>query len=660
MPLVVPLLLVLADLTLPSVGNGRSPDPVAACVATGVTVTVAAAWALVLTRFPRHPAGWALVVVAVSQSASRLAIDYGTAATASPAPFPFERAAVWMAGWVWVPGYALIATVLPALVPHGVPARRWDRMALRLGVAATVVTSALWASSSYTGRDAPPVPELPAGATNPLQLGFAADLLPASLAVLALAAVWCALTVVRRFLGARGLERQQLACVVGGVAATVGLLAVAFLLPERLNSLAVALAALPIPISIGVAVLAYRLWDVRVVLARSLLFSAMTVFVLIGYVAVVATVGGLLGQRAGAPLVATALVAVLFQPVRDKLQVTLNRRVYGDRDNPAAAVVRLSESLALSGTPSDVLQSTVITLHRSLRVLSVAVVADGLTLARSGPLRAGTNYRLTYAGDVVATLVVCWPDGAPWSSADSRLLDVLGPQLAQTVQAVVLDRELRLSRERLVLVSEQQRRQLRRDLHDDLGPQLAGIAMRLDCSRLLLAGSADADEALSDVANRIRATVRTVRSIGDDLRPPLLDDLGLGGATVELARQLSSPGLTVNTDQVGTLPGLSAAVELAAFRIIAESLTNVLRHASADHCEVALRTTEGRLELRISDNGVGINLLQQAPTHQGLASMEDRAAEIGGVLSVRHTRPGTEVSAQIPLHHLSDEVEASA
>jgi signal transduction histidine kinase len=224
-----------------------------------------------------------------------------------------------------------------------------------------------------------------------------------------------------------------------------------------------------------------------------------------------------------------------------------------------------------------------------------------------------------------------------------------------TDEALRLSADLQRSRERLVEAREEERRRLRRDLHDGLGPQLSSQALTIDAVRKLMRRDPDAaEELLLDLKADAQAAVTDIRRLVYGLRPPALDDLGFLGALRETAEELGAKGLSVSVEAPEKLPPLSAAVEVAAYRIAQEALTNVVRHAAADACTVSLAIDEGSvLCLEVRDDGRGIpGLRENSPARAGvgLTSMRERATELGGSLVVEPLpEGGTSVRARLPL-----------
>jgi signal transduction histidine kinase len=295
-----------------------------------------------------------------------------------------------------------------------------------------------------------------------------------------------------------------------------------------------------------------------------------------------------------------------------------------------------------------VLRAAATELVAALRVPWARIEVEGDAGQAGAARTSGRTLPLTHRGEPVGTLTV----GARWdgerpSAADERALQAVSRQLGATVHALLLARRLAGARERVVTAREDERRRIRRDLHDGLGPALAGLTLGLEgAEELARRDAVAAVRLLGPLRVQAQEAVGDVRRIVEGLRPPALDDLGLAGAVeAELAR-LASPRLVFRLDVPTELPDLPAAVEVAALRIVGEAAHNVCRHAEATTCRVALAVQGHRLTVRVEDDGTGIPA--GAAPHVGLDSMAERAEEVGGRLEVSSGGTGTVVSARLP------------
>jgi signal transduction histidine kinase len=470
------------------------------------------------------------------------------------------------------------------------------------------------------------------------------------------------------------VQRQQTKWVVFGTAAaiagaTVASWAPTFFpalarpgVPALFNDLAGAtittISLLLIPLSIGVAILRYRLFDIDLLINRTLVYGALTVCVVGLYVLVVGYLGALFRTEDNLliSLVATGLVAVLFQPLRERLQRGVDRLMYGERKDPYRALSRLGERLEATLKPEAVLPTVVRTVREALKLPYAAIaLKEGEELAvvaESGaPVDNPLRLPLAYQGEKIGELILApRGPGEELSSADRRLLDDLARQAGIAAHAVGLTKDLQRSRERLVTTREEERRRLRRDLHDGLGPMLGSLPLKLDVAGDLMEEDPTAARALlQGLKLQAQSAVADIRRLVYALRPPALDDLGLLGAVRETAAQHVVNGLNILVEAPESLPDLPAAVEVAAYRIIQEAITNVARHAAASECVVRLTLDqpEGALLLEIDDDGRGLPTGSKRGV--GLSSMGERAAELGGSCVVESLpEGGTRVRALLP------------
>lgn len=418
-----------------------------------------------------------------------------------------------------------------------------------------------------------------------------------------------------------------------------------------------AVLGLPFPLLVAASIVRHRAFDIDVVVRRSLVYGGLTLAVVATYALATGLIGVVLGGGSAfaSSLLATGVAAIVALPVRDVLQRGATRFVYGDRDNPVAAIRRLGERLALAADPAVMPRVVVDTVAEAMRLPYVALELDaGSTprlAAERGTRPAAPIVRdLILRGRTVGRLLVAPRDaGQPLSAADLRLVDDLCRQVAVAADAVRLTDDLRTSRERIVTAREEERRRLRRDLHDGLGPALAGIGMRAEAAQALLDQH---DEGVTGILAELRSetaqAVAEIRRLVDGLRPPAIDEVGLVGALGLAAERLRAPGAPqVSVGGDGPLPALPAAVEVAAYRIATEALTNAVRHAGATTIRVWL-AADHELTVTIEDDGRG--LTAETGNGVGLRSMHERAAELGGSCDVRQrTGGGTRVVARLPL-----------
>jgi len=319
-------------------------------------------------------------------------------------------------------------------------------------------------------------------------------------------------------------------------------------------------------------------------------------------------------------------------------------------------LARLGQHLRTSMQPEAVLVGIVETVAAALRLPYVAIELEGSGgFTRGRLLGTPVSWPLEYGQQRIGRLVACPRRGDSFGAADMRLLTDLASQAGVAVHAVGLARALQQARERLVLAREEERRRLRRDLHDQLGATLSALTVKAGSANSLMTSEPEAArEIIHEIEQELKGAVSEIRRLVYGLRPPVLDERGLVAAIEDCAEQ-QSPRLevAVTVDPEGQLPPLPAAVELAAFRIAQEALTNAARHSGANRCRVRLAVETGsaasrRLELEIIDDGRG--LVPEPGRGVGLASMRERASELGGVCTIENAGAcGVRVAATLPL-----------
>src|SRR5947209_6732820 len=402
----------------------------------------------------------------------------------------------------------------------------------------------------------------------------------------------------------------------------------------------VLLLALPagilMPIAIGIAVTRHRLFEIDILLNRAALYGLLTAGMAGVYLAVVVvahTLFGVQGRGIAVQIVATVLAASALWPLHDRVQRRVDRLFYGDRGVPYEALARLGRGVEEAADPETALNSVVKTIADSLRLPYAALelrLGDGWSPAATygeAPTQV-VAFPLTFQRETVGRLLVGMRSrGEQLGPDDVRLLADLARQAGPAAHVVALRRALDASRAGLVTAREEERRRLRRDLHDGLGPTLAGLTLGLDTARSRSASQPELTELLGKLKAETQRAVTDVRRIVYGLRPPALDDFGLiGSLREEVGRlQYEAPALTVTLDAPdGELPDLPAAAEVACYRIVTEAMTNITRHALATKCSVRIRLDDNYLDVVVRDDGVGLPEGWRAGV--GIASMRERLA----------------------------------
>ncbi|GAA4558317.1 sensor histidine kinase [Planotetraspora kaengkrachanensis] len=456
------------------------------------------------------------------------------------------------------------------------------------------------------------------------------------------------------------LLRSRMRWLLGGgaLAAVVGV--AGWHLPELVtggHSLpwgALGLSGLPFVAGIGVALRRHRLFDIERLANRSLVYATVVAALVAGYATVVALlVSGLRLSETVAAALAAAGAALVLAPLRNAAQSTVNRVMYGDRHDPAGALTRLGSRLQAVLLPADVLPAIVETVARSLRVPYAAIDlvdgAGGCHQATQHGVAVGAVHvePLLHHGTLIGRLrVSARGNDDPLDPVDLRLIGSLAQQVGTAVQAVRLHDDLVRSRAEVVASREDERRRLRRDLHDGLGPTLAAIGLKAGLAARTVPGDAEARALLDEISAEVTASLADVRRLVEALRPPALDELGIVGAVRSRAAGLAG-AMSIEVIGAEGTPALPAAVETAAYRIAVEAITNAVRHSGATRCTAMIALVDGGVEVTVRDDGRGLDPDRTAGV--GLRSMRERAAEVGGVWSIRSlAEGGTLVRAFLP------------
>ncbi len=477
-------------------------------------------------------------------------------------------------------------------------------------------------------------------------------------------AIWlglltAAVSPLARWRRASRLARHQIAIALPAFLLFLAVTAVR----ERIWSWWVAAAVLAVavlwPAAIGYVIVRDRLYVLDRA-ARRIVAGAVPVALLAAVYAAAAVVMSAALPGRGAVLAAVlavlaALVGLVLRPVGGWVSVRVDRLLYGDRAQPYQLARQLAARLRDSVEPTQVPVAVCQIVVSALRLPAAALEA-------TGPRRAGRlaavgavdshprlePFELRYQGQPVGRLLVAPRTGQDrLDELDRAALQPLADLAAPAVSALSLREELEASRAQLTTAREVERRRLRRDVHDGVGPSLAAIRLQVETALTLLPPGSPSGSLLADVSLGLLEVGTEMRRITDDLRPPALERLGLTGAVAKLVDGLSSPTLPIDLVLPDRLPGLCPAVELAVYRIAAEALTNAIRHSAATRVTVRLAAVGDEVVLTVTDNGTGMRPCA-GRDGLGLRSMADRAAEVGGVCAVRGGRGGTTVTARLP------------
>ena len=622
--------------------------------------------ALILRRYPRHGVGLIAVAGSLCLALSAFTGAYAAYSLTSGHHLPAAGLAEWLRGWIWYPGTSLLFIVVPALFPDGKsPSKRWSPVLW--AVAAGIVAQLVWVSLSQLmfGRQIVDGPYPTAGwLFNFLTLASGV------LWILPLFAAAAALAV--RFRRSRGAEQLQLKWFVAAVALQVVLWAGAFLAtlvthqsPYQTPYFAavIPLAMLLMPLAIGAAILRHRLYDIDLVVSRGLAYAGLAAFITVAYVLVVVGVGLALGTggRPNLPLfvIAMALVALLVQPVRARLESLANRLVYGAPADPFVVLADLSKTPAAGDT------------DRALSQIAEAVArgtgsrrAQVRLLLPSGQAKIGA-WPATQNGPFGKTLAVRYGEEAVGEIAadetgDQRLTEALTAQVGHALHTLRLGAELDIrlaqleaqaeeltaSRTRLVQAQETERRHLERDLHDGIQQDLVVLIAKARLARNQLDRDPTlAAETLAELQSSAQHALADLRSLARGIHPAVLSSRGLVEAIDAMAARMPV-GVRVDSDPAVRDVRYAPEIEGAAYFVVAEGLANVLKHSEAIEAIVAISANDSWLHVAVIDDGHGFD--QHTIRESGLRGLRDRIEALGGHVEIESHQSGTRLEASLP------------
>jgi signal transduction histidine kinase len=640
---------------------------------------------LVASRRPGNALGWLMLAIGIF--AFEPTASYGEYAIATGRPG--GALAVAISSWTWIPSVGLAGTFLLLLFPDGhLPSPRWRWFAWAIAVGMGVVALSVTFGSRTLADDG--YPKL----ANPL---FAAgiqpvlDVLIVSIAVVPIGILGSALSLVVRFRRADPTERLQirwLASAAAVVAVVFAITMLASLLSSTvgwaeegnwlgaLQTIAISLFAL-LPISIGVAVLKYRLYDIDVVIRKAVVAGAIAVFFTSVYVAIVGGVGALVQSRSTAVLsfFAAAVVAALFQPVMRRAGRLADRIVYGKRATPYEVLSEFSERVGETFAAEDVLPRMARVVAEGVGAWSARVWVErggGLHVAASWPAEtelpaavalegagmpslpgADAAFPVEHRGELLGALAVSMPAADPIDEPKAKLVADLAAQAGLVLRNVRLTGELqarledlRAAQKRLVAAQDEARRRLERNIHDGAQQRLVALSVKLRLAQSQVAKDpAETGRMLEQLQADTTETLEDLRDLARGIYPPLLADRGLVAALEAQMRRSVVP-VELHPDGAGRY---SQEVEAAVYFSVLEALQNVSKYANARRASVRLTETDGALTFEVEDDGVGFDAAT-AGHGTGLQGIADRLAALDGTAEVRSTPGvGTTVAGRIPL-----------
>lgn len=621
-------------------------DPVPLNIA--VAVFFSAMGVLVVWQKPGNVLGWTMLAIAAWDGVGVL-LTVLTGASGSPV-------FMWLQAWLWAPPIWAVTTLLPMIYPDGrLPSRRWW-WAVALTAVGTVVycVGLAFEDADFVGRRT---------VVNPLaRPPLAAPLLTTGEYLLLAATILAVGGLVWRWLRASGAHRRRISLLLcayafGAVQAVVRD-SISGQLPPVLDRGLEVLAFALVPLAIAVAVTRDRLYDLDQTVRHAIVAVATVGTLFACYLGGFAALAAVLPSTVvPGSVLATGVAGGLLFPLTLLLVRRVRSLLWGRRLDVVELATglgnRMRDQLDAAEVPAVVCEQLVRSLRLRMARLDLETDTGLRRLAQVGSMdRSGgatpEQFELWYRGVRVGQLMVLPSDGHPY--LDERMtqaLATLADQVAPVVAALRLDEELLRSREQVVTAREEERSRLSRELHDNVGPTLAGTRMQVEAVRSKLPADFAAAGLMDRAMRGIDDALGTLRRVVHGLRPPELDALGLSGALRELAVFLSGPSLKVETALPTELAPLSKQVEVAAYRIVAEALTNVVRHAQATRAEITVDLADGRLSVAVRDDGVGVPP-DAGRNGMGMRFMAQRAREIDGEFTCESDGGGTAVRAVLP------------
>ena len=621
--------------------------------------------ALIVSRGRGNMIGWLFLLAAVSYTLSGVGAALSDTYEAASGAW---RAGVFLNAWSWAPGFFVVVTLLLLLFPDGhLPTRRYRWVGWLAGgsIALSVVGGLLSKTAGNTPGYVSPLPTIP-------DAGTAIAFIAGGIGVL-VAAVASVVSLVGRYRRSTGVERDQMRWFVYAGIATIVLTPTRVVGVHQPILLAIGLlSTLILPVAVGIAILKHRLYDIDVVISKTVLYASLVAFITAVYVGIVVGIGSLLGtsDRTNVPLsiAATAIVAVAFQPVRERVQRFANRLVYGKRATPYEVLSEFSERLGGAYSAEDL-------LPRMARILAEGTGAQraDVWLIVGGRLRPEASWPqgadqpatmevdpfpsalipVRHQGELLGALSLEKRIGDTMSATEEKLVEDLAGQAGLVLRNVRLTEELmerldelRASRQRLVAAQDEERRKLERNLHDGAQQQLVALSVKARLAQQLAQRDpAKVQDMLAQIQADTGEALENLRDLARGIYPPLLADQGLVAALGAQARKAAVP-TTVQGEGLGRF---GQDVEAAVYFSCLEALQNVAKYAEATNATIVLSNGAGELRFEVRDDGRGFDATSTS-YGTGLQGIADRLAALGGSVEVRSRfGEGTEVSGSLPL-----------
>jgi len=614
--------------------------------------------AFLALRRDTNRVAWMACAIGLGISLSGFGLYYTLVAEYSrPGQFPASKLAFLVGDFGWSLALGVMLTFLPLLFPDGrLISARWKPVLWLAGFELALAAVGSWMSDLDPGLKS---------------VGDVLQKISGSVLLLTVIAALASLVV--RYRGAGSQQRLQLKWFIAAIT-LVGLLAAVQSLMAvletqlPLNDLVVSVVLLAIPASIAIAVFKYRLYEIDLVINRALVYGGLAAFITIVYVGVVVGIGTLVRSRGqfnlALSIVATALVAVAFQPVRQRVERWANQLVYGTRSTPYEALTDFSHRVAGAYADEEVLPrlARVLVEGTGATVASVWIRRAGDPIAAAtwpdtaSPLAADAADRVArvrHEGELLGELTVRKRSGEPFTPVEETLLSDLAAQAGQVLLNVRLTAELqarlreiaaqalelRASRQRIVAAQDTERRRLERNIHDGAQQHLVALAVKLRLAATLAKKDPEKGRrSVQELEAQTGDAIRTLVELAQDIYPPALREQGLVASL--------RPHATVTVSGIGRYdPELEAAVYFCCL----EALQNAAKHARASQVRIDLQQLDGHLHFAVIDDGVGFDPARTTAT-SGLQNMKDRVASVGGSLTVQ-SRPGqgTSVSGDLPI-----------